>query len=444
MPCEHTPPAAGMLASDMTVLARLEYLAVSTSSRFTIPVKALREHKVGTEDFQQFFGPIGPHIDDLLIMGALLQSSDPYLSYRHSGDSAAGEDQVRQLERDSRTGSLTRQQWQTRLTELMLKGELSCDLLQRATFSGVAPLRAAGTSPEDLYAAGFPVGALLAGGFPTGELGQIASNAIQTAYTAVSWDDAKTWQQLSDELDGVHSSFGDLQDVHVAVSALAAMRAQTEEAVTTALSRGRSIPVLSTAHKLPKADETKSPAAVPTSFPLHSGKWSHDGIELRELTLALEQLAAFPRTSQQSKQLQAEARLVLSIRTALQATSWTDPKSWAKLANELDAADPQLRSTLDEVTAAAQELDDVRATLEQSVVDSMNSGRALPFRGGVAWTTVGVAFEPVQSALNHFVISCRRLTDCRGRHQADSALALTFWRLAAYHGGGVELTYICP
>ena len=70
------------------------------------------------------------------------------------------------------------------------------------------------------------------------------------------------------------------------------------------------------------------------------------------------------------KVLQAQASLILKIRMGLKAASWTDPRSWALAADELDKADEGLKKDV-EVRAVAEALESMRTQLEQKVAAAM-------------------------------------------------------------------------
>ena len=103
-------------------------------------------------------------------------------------------------------------------------------------------------------------------------------------------------------------------------------------------------------------------------------EWSHSELQTTDLKRALEELKTFPRPRESWVELEAQVHLTMRLRKALAAASWSKPKTWSGVAEELDRLQGDIGALgLSEVKAAFDELGEMRAHLERAVIDAMHA-----------------------------------------------------------------------
>ena len=97
--------------------------------------------------------------------------------------------------------------------------------------------------------------------------------------------------------------------------------------------------------------------------------------------------------------------MIMRIRQAVKGVSWTDPRSWRHLADELDQTDASLKRDI-EARAAIEMVDAMRTQLEQAVLAAMSKNRSVQnYResgpGKIAtWSHLVIKTDGVEKALD--------------------------------------------
>ena len=69
---------------------------------------------------------------------------------------------------------------------------------------------------------------------------------------------------------------------------------------------------------------------------MSAGVWSHDKISSANLSLALQELEAFPRTSELGAKLAKQAAFLIKLRDELLGCDWAKAATWRKLCELLE------------------------------------------------------------------------------------------------------------
>jgi len=229
---------------------------------------------------------------------------------------------------------------------------------------------------------------------------------------------AKLRQMLLDEAwDEVHKFVGTLSSDMALLPELAAdevrraseelqdMAAHVEAALRESLNEGRSTKkgrAGSTSTAPPKKPPKQRSMAAADSVPL---VWDHAALDGEGLEAAMAAVKAFPLQLPTGVALLKQGDFIARLRAVLIRCDW------AALSALLDAvaSDAEL-AQLDEVRAAATELDDMRAATEAELATAMQSGRSLKILGAKQQVKVDKSFfVPVEWDHSGLDAGCRRL-----------------------------------
>ena len=125
--------------------------------------------------------------------------------------------------------------------------------------------------------------------------------------------------------------------------------------------------------------------------------WEHGGIAVEPVTLALREVLAFPRPSDNGRALAAEAQIIVPLRRALLGCDWAVAASWAGLAAALDAVAAQ-GSQLQELASARAELLEKQEATVEVVRTEMGRGACVRRESG-GWDFGAIETAPLEYAV---------------------------------------------
>ena len=160
-------------------------------------------------------------------------------------------------------------------------------------------------------------------------------SALREQLAKAVWGDAASWRGLADWLDDLPMAFAEIEEVKSAHMEFTQVRDSVESNMERACGCGRSVR-------------------------LAKGNWSHADLETATLQVALADLKAFPRPSEQGNRLKAVAGVALELRALLKGCNWSDAASWTGLATYLDSVEGWQRDE-DEFRNVMNEFDEMRA-----------------------------------------------------------------------------------
>ena len=209
------------------------------------------------------------------------------------------------------------------------------------------------------------------------ELRAVLAKAPWTAELATDGTARAGWAELATWLEAAAGgAFAREEEVANACQAFADKRVSVEAMARATLDRERS-------------------EAPPPAQP--NAAWSHASLSVAGLQSGLAELAAFPRTSEVGKALEALLRLMITLREALLAADWESAASWAPLADALDSGVAQSLATAEPVMQIRAEFEAKCAATEAAVQACLDTGRAVPLAGG-GWSHEPIAVVPLVGA----------------------------------------------
>ena len=226
---------------------------------------------------------------------------------------------------------------------------------------------------------------------------------VRTAL-AETTDDAASYAALAAVLESVGGELRAFSEFAAALREFDDKREETEAAVRDALARSMSGP----RHQ---GEGVASPKG-----PRHGIWWSHEKISAATLAAEVQQLTAFPRMSDGGKALEAQARVVVQLRSTLLHCDWFAPMTdvavcagWTRLAAAIDElwsearrGDPlaKVAVALSETQAAGQEVYDKLEWLELTVVAALACCRSINEGTTTGpWSHAGVATAQLAAAV---------------------------------------------